>query len=116
VKARKGDLIVVERAERSYVIGQPSTETTTYHVGIVHSATREGDVKTWCALGYGDELVSPYGQTVKYARRWVMPAKEIDVDAALRAAKAHHWEGHPGQPKPFDSLDAVKETLRPAKR
>jgi hypothetical protein len=114
-KARKGDLIVVERVSRSYVIGAPSVETTDYAVGVVASATRDGDVKTWRALGYGDALLSDYAQGVKYARRWVVSSKEIDVEAALRGAKANHWPGHPGQPRPFDSLDEVKAVVRGAK-
>lgn len=114
MKARKGDLVLVERTERSYVIGQPSTERTTYEFGVVHSATRDGVVKTWSNIGYGDELVSVYGRPLTRAETtYVMPKSDINVTATLEAAKAHHWPGHPGQPMPFDSIDEAKDLARP---
>ena len=114
MKARKGDLVLIERTERSYVIGQPSTERTTYEFGVVHSATRDGVVKTWSSLGYGDELVSSYGRQMTHRERaYVMPKSDIDVAAVLGAAKAHHWPGHPGQPMPFDSVEEARELARP---
>lgn len=117
MKARKGDLVLVERTERSYVIGQPTTETTTYMFGVVHSATREGVVKTWSPVGYGDQLLSDYGQQLtRDQRAYVMPKADIDVSGVLGAAKAHHWPGHPGQPMPFDSIDAAKSAALPFKR
>lgn len=116
MKARKGDLVLVERTERSYAIGQPTTERTTYTFGVVHSATREGVVKTWSPVGYGDQLVSDYGQQIGRDTAYVMPKSDIDVTGVLGAAKAHHWPGHPGQPQPFDSLDAAKNAARPFKR
>jgi hypothetical protein len=114
MKARKGDLVLIERTERSYVIGQPSTESTTYEFGVVHSATRDGIVKTWSSLAYGDELIHDYGRPLTHRERaYVMPKSDIDVTAVLEAAKAHHWPGHPGQPMPFDSIEEAKETARP---
>lgn len=114
MEARKGDLVLVERTQRTYVIGQPTEERTTYHFGVVHSATRDGQVKTWSSLGYGDQLVSEYGQKLSTGERtYVLPQAEIDVTAALTAAKAHHWPGHPGQPMPFDSLEEARDTVRP---
>ncbi len=117
MEARKGDLILVEVTERSYAIGQPNTERTTYRFGVVHSATRDGEVKTWSQVGYGDQLVSDYGQKLHRGERaYVMPKAGIDVPAVLRAAKEHHWPGHPGQPMPFDSIDEAREAARPFKR
>jgi hypothetical protein len=117
-KARKGDLVLVERIDRDYVIGQGAVEYTTYNVGVVASATRDGIAKTWRRVGWGSALISgghaePLQNSRLVSRYWVMPAKRIDVEAALRAAKAHHWPGHPGQPKAFDSLDEARSALRP---
>lgn len=113
--ARKGDLIVVECVSHSYAVKGPRTVNTTYRVGVVDSASRTGTVKTWRAVGYGDQLLSSYAQGVKYDKHWVMSEKDVDVDGALGAAKAHHWEGHPGQPQDFDTLDEVRAALRPFK-
>jgi len=112
--ARKGDLVLVETVERSYRIGAPSTETTSYSFGLVHSATRDGVVKKWSGVGYGDELVSDVGVKLRPGQRiWVLPKTEIDVAAVLQAAKTHHWPGHPGQPMPFESLDEARDVARP---
>ena len=113
--ARKGDLIVVECVSHSYAVKGPRTVNTTYRVGVVASATRDGQVKTWQANGYGDQLLSGYPQPIRYDHNWTTSAKEIDVDGALGAAKAHHWEGHPGQPQDFDTLEEVRVALRPFK-
>jgi hypothetical protein len=114
VKARKGDLVLVERTDRTYAIGKDNTARTTYHYGVVHSASRDGVVKTWSALGYGDDMVSDVGQKVSHRETVrVMPRAEVDVDAVLHAAKAHHWPGHPGQPMPFDSFDEARDVARP---
>lgn len=127
-KARKGDLILVETVSRNYyshaayeeakAAGRTlPTTTTKYEFGVVDSATREGFVKTWRAVGYGDALTSDgYTQkivTYPIERWWVMTAKTIDVEGVLRAAKAHHWPGHPGQPKAFDTLDEAKQVAKP---
>jgi hypothetical protein len=124
-KARKGDLILIETVTRnSYSVAarmeakaagrELSQEDTTYTFGVVASATREGYVKSWSSVGYGDELVSTYAMPIgTKERRWVVGQKDIDVPAAMKAAKAHHWDGHPGQPQPFDSLKEATDTVRP---
>jgi hypothetical protein len=115
--ARKGDLVLIETSTRVYVVGQPSITRTEYQFGVVASATREGIVKSWQQIGWGDELLSgvahPIDRTVGFRKAYVLPSAEIDVTAALQAAKAHHWPGHPGQPMPFDSLNDARECVRP---
>jgi hypothetical protein len=115
---RKGDLILVERIDRDYSTdGRGVVEHTSYVFGVVASASRDGTPKTWHSLGYGDDLIADgYAQPVNSRlvnRFWVMSAKDIDVTGVLRAAKAHHWLNHPGQPMPFDCLDEAKATARP---
>lgn len=126
-KARKGDLILVERVshnhwslaayEEARAAGRtlPDTETD-YTFGVVASATRDGVAKTWHSVGWGDELVSTgYAQPVASRlvnRYWIQPAKQVDVEAVLRAAKAHHWPNHPGQPRAFDTLDEAIEVAK----
>jgi hypothetical protein len=112
MKARKGDLVLVEVLNRTYVIGAGTSERTEYRYGVVHSATRDGQIKTWSELGFGDQLHSDYGQPLR-GRSWVLPKADVDVESVLKAAKAHHWPDHPGQPMPFDSFDAARDVARP---
>lgn len=113
MEARKGDLILIERVEIISSLIEPRRERTTYEYGMVASATRDGVVKSWHMLGWGDEIVTTHNAPLpRHSRMWVMPAKGIDVTAALTAAKAHHWDGHPNQPKPFDSLEDAKNAVR----
>jgi hypothetical protein len=117
-RVRKGDRILVERVDRDYYLdGRGVVERTSYTFGVVASATRDGTAKTFHPVGYGDELVSSsHGEPVNsrlVSRYWVMSARDIDVTAVLRAAKAHHWPGHPGQPRPFETLDDAKAAARP---
>ena len=116
--ARKGDLILIGTVHRSYVIGQGSEESLDYTYGVVASATRGGEVKTYYAVGFGDDQLSPYAQPVPPSARvecrvYVMSAAEIDVMAVVRAAKAHHWPDHPGQPRGFDTLSEARAVARP---
>jgi hypothetical protein len=118
-KARKGDLILVERVTRNhysvaaYAEAKAAGRTlldveTTYEFGVVTSATREGDVKSWQAVGWGDELLGS-AQPIRNSRRWVMPAKNIDVERLIAWVKsAHHYPDHPGQPMPFSTFDEAK--------
>jgi hypothetical protein len=127
IKARKGDLILIERVDHNYysvaaheeakAAGRelPDTETTCTF-GVVASATRDGQPKTWYSVGWGDELVSTgYAQPVMSRlvnRYWVQPAKQVDVEAVLHAAKAHHYPNHPGQPKPYDTFEEARDVAR----
>lgn len=124
-KARKGDLILVEETTRNYysvatyaeakAAGQTLPESeTTYQFGVVASATKEGEVKAWSQLAWGDELINASSsRPIGHSRRWVMSAKTIDVAGVLTAAKSHHYPGHPGQPKPFSSFDEAKRLAQP---
>jgi hypothetical protein len=123
--AHKGDRILVEdvtanhytttaHAETQAAGRTLSDTTTTYTFGLVASATREGEVKTWRRIGYGDELTTGgYAEPIRYQRRWVLSAKQVDVAGVLTAAKAHHWPGNPDQPQGFDSFDEAKAVAKP---
>lgn len=115
--ARKGDLILVETVNSTYVIGQGRSESTEYRFGVVGSATRDGAVKTWLGLAYGEsDLLADYAVPIRYARHWTGSAKDVDVEAVLRDAKAHHWPNHPGQPMAYatkkDALAVVRKHRR----
>lgn len=121
MKARKGDLVLIERTERTYGIGVPTTESTTWSFGMVASAARDGVVKSYFSLAYGEGGESPVSEYQSVLTRneraaYVMPKASIDVAAVLWAAKAHHWPGHPTQPMPFDSVEEAREIARPHRK
>jgi hypothetical protein len=123
-RARKGDLIIVETISRNaYSVaaereardaGRELARTvTSYGIGVVASASREGVVKAWSPVGWGGKLIGPDGDPLRGRRCWSLSSQEVDVAGALTAAKAHHWPGHPGQPKDFDTLAEAREVIRP---
>lgn len=123
-RARKGDLVLVRTASHNFystaalmeakAAGRElKAEDTAYTFGVVASATRDGVVKTWCAVGCGNDLVNTYAQPVGTSMCWVTSSKKIDVPGVLSAAKKHHWDNHPGQPEPFTSLEDAVSVARP---
>lgn len=106
-KARRGDVFAVVSTERTWYIGQANDERVRVDVGQVTSCTRDGFVKAAVdCRGY---------QLTSWAtgRVLVIPADKVSPDDVLRVAREHHYEGHPGQPKPFDSPEELREALRP---
>lgn len=98
-KARKGDLILVERTERNswstaavaeaQAEGRELPETSAcYSFGVVTSATREGHVNTYRLVGASNDLESGgsgFGVRIRYL---LVSAKNIDVDGVLKAVEA----------------------------
>lgn len=108
--AKRGDLAVIEK-ETSYVTtDQGYHKTTEYEVGIVTNITREGQVKA-CRFRLSD-TTTQLKDIIRVKRTLIVPQSEINVESAARAAWSNPWpSGHEGMP--FDSLDAVKDVLRP---
>jgi hypothetical protein len=110
--AKRGDLAVIIIERQDYYIGQASpparTEVTIHEVT---SVTRDGAVKAVRGTWPGSSPV-PVERLARGARILTMSKTAIDVPAALDVARAHHWAGHPGQPRPFDSLAAVRAALQ----
>ena len=122
--ARKGDLILVEYRSRPHYTARVLVEAkargrtlpdvqTEYVFGMVASTTRDGEVRTWRETGFGDQLLMTAAQQIGRDRHWVLSAKMIDVAAALTAAKAHHWPGHPGQPQSFETFEQAHQAVLP---
>lgn len=119
VRARKGDLAVVRRTGLPAGASPFSSDVReTWYVGRVTKVDREGYVREieYPAIG------GLQRQAVGDGRGWggalseepgvlVQSRQAIDVELALRAARDHTYEGHPRQPKPFDTLEEVKQTL-----
>jgi hypothetical protein len=112
--ARRGDLVVVEETTVTHMIGARSAATTRYTVAVVTSVTRDGAVKSLRedhrAAGTG--AVREVRRMGPRVRLLTFPKDQIDVAAAQQAARDHTWPG--GQPsRPFDTLDEVRDALRP---
>lgn len=115
-RAKRGDLVIVAREYRDYIIGQPSREYTTCEVGTVTSITRDGVVKAFRSVHYygqdGCEESTQLSYLPKPFEALIVPAAKIDVQAALKTAYEHCWpSGHPCMP--YGSLAEVREALRP---
>lgn len=116
VRARRGDLAVLVCTRRDFVIGQGTTERTAADVVQVTSVTRQGLVKAVRSC-WTDSCSVPL-------ERWSFPGPEvylvsqdrIDVVAAMELARQHSWPGHPNQPMPFESLEAVRQALAPLRK
>lgn len=115
LKARRGDLIVVERIERSYTISHGSSERTRYDVMEVAGLFRDGRVRTVRSVAWKDS----YTQEIEGKRRmlglvqtYLLPATDIDKEAAIKAVREHTYPNST-TPMPFDSLDEIRALLRP---
>lgn len=114
LKAKKGDLVVIERTIRDYVAGQRGiTERTDYVFGVVDKVNRDGVVQTYRTPGYGDELISANPMPVMPREKArVLSAQTVDVAAVLAAAKAHTYPNS-DTPMPFKSLKEAQDLARP---
>lgn len=112
--ARRGDLVVVEETTVTSFIGARSVATSRYTVAVVTSVTRDGAVKAFRVDRYQTEN----GETRQVARLaagtrlLTFPKEKINVAAAQQTAREHTWPG--GQSSmPYNTLDEVREALRP---
>lgn len=108
VKAKRGQWLAVESAERSYYIGQANTERIRVDLFEVTSCTRDGFVKE-CRTAQGD----PSGARWASGRALVISADVVASDDVRRVAMAQHYDGYPNQLRAFDSLDELRDALRP---
>lgn len=111
MKAKRGDVAILVTECRTYVIGQPSETRTAVNVFEVTSVTRDGLVKA-VRSAWANSAPTMLARMVP-ATVHLISKDTISAADALRVAAEHHWPGHPGQPMAFDSLDAVREALRP---
>jgi hypothetical protein len=110
--AKRGDLVVVESAHTDYVIGQGCKSHQEFTVAVVTNITREGQIKAVRPVGYSSTV--ELARMVGFRKAHLVPKKNIDVDAATKAAAEHTWTGRAGgTPKYFDTLDAARDVLRP---
>lgn len=111
-QAKRGDLAIIESRHRDHFMGQDARERSAFAVCVVTSITRDGVVKAVRRTGYGD-TIQPIAHWVGFHVAHIVPQTKIDVDGALEAARQHTWPDHPDQPKYYDTLDEVRDALRP---
>lgn len=115
-RTRRGDLAVIERTRIDHSTTR-RTETTEYTVMVVCSVTREGRAKAVRDDRYpGDGPNIPHPQPLNdmlgLRNILIVPKTDIDVQAAIATARAHTYPNST-TPRAYDSLDAVREALRP---
>lgn len=118
-RAKRGDLVIIIQQHRDYVIGTGSVESTTCEIAIVSSVTRAGMVKAFrrpSARHLPDGGPSVPLAWLPRATALAIPAATIDIEAAFAVAEGHSWHGDGREfdsYRPFDSVDEVREALRP---
>jgi hypothetical protein len=115
-RARRGDIAVLERHRKVAYINvsdQPEREDAEYTVTVVASVTRAGAVKAIRDLRWSDEAEpKPLERIVGLVKVYVLPQTQVDVAAALAAARAHTYPDSDA-PRPFSSMDDVLAALNP---
>lgn len=109
-QAKRGDLVVIERAHKDYCAGEGIVEYSLLKLGIVRSVTREGMVKA-ADVPFTTEA-SLLTKIDTYHTCYIVPAQSVDVPAVMEAYKHHTYDGDT-QVQPFNDLDDVREFVRP---
>ena len=115
-RTRRGDLAIVERL-RVTQSATTRTEETDFTVMTVCSITREGRAKAvrddrHPSDGHNVPHAQPLDRMHGLRNVLVVPQADIDVAAAIATARAHTYPNS-DTPRAYESLDAVREALRP---
>lgn len=120
VRARRGDLVMVE-LRPSYTSSSFARveQAAEYELMTVRNLTREGQIKMVSDDRWGEGDYQGYprkfdGMLHRTGRYWLLPARNWDVTKALEIARAHTYPKST-QPRNWDSLEAAREALRPAR-
>ena len=116
-KAKRGDLIVVEKIERTYFLTKGWQERTWFEVYEVAGLFRDGRVRTVRSVAWGPdgspEQLEGRHRILGLVRTYLVPAARIDKAGAVEAVRAHTYPNST-TPMPFASLDEIKVLLRPS--
>lgn len=111
--AKRGDLMILVRTSYSWNTSFVRTPYESVRIGVVTSATRDGNVKAW-----DNPFITKSGpRSIPFRRaaddRVLLVSKDkIDVAAAMAAYRKRVYLGH-NQIMDFNSLDEAREFLRP---
>lgn len=118
IKARRGDLVIVE-LRRSYTASSFKREESpnVYRLMMVTNLFRDGRIKLVCETRYeGRGCPQELDGMLHFTgNRWLLPATNWDVDAARKIAAEHVYPGST-TPRDFPSLETAREILAPARR
>lgn len=115
-RTRRGDLAVIERLSINH--GQAErTEATEFTVMVVCSVTREGRAKAvrddrYPGDGHNVPHPQPLDSVLGLRNILIVPKTDIDVPAAIAAARAHTFPDST-TPRAYATLDDVRAALRP---
>jgi hypothetical protein len=110
--AKRGDIAVIPITFRALYIGSAGTTTTEYHVTIVTSVTRDGNVKAVRTVD--SDTVIPLNRFYSGGRRgqiMIAAKNKCDVAGVIESVKLHTWPGHPNQIKAYTSWDEVRDMV-----
>jgi hypothetical protein len=115
-RTRRGDLAVIERTTVTHS-RTSRTERTEYTVMVVCSVTRDGRTKAVRDDRYPDDghnipYPQPLDRMTDLRSILIVPKDSIDTEAALATVRAHTYPDST-TPRPYDTLDEVREALRP---
>lgn len=118
-KARRGDLAVLLMRSTTTHLSEGRQTSERVEIGTVTSVTREGTVKA-VAIPFSRTDLDPQSLPLR-SRHGVtsvllVPADEIDTEAALSAYREHRWNDESEMIKPLDSIAQAREMLRPFRK
>lgn len=111
-RARRGDIAVIEKIRVDHS-STSRTECLEYAVMLVSNLTRDGRVKAVKDVRWGDgAYAQPVDRMLGFQRLHLIAQASIDVAAAIATVRAHTYPNST-TPRNYDSLNAVREALRP---
>lgn len=84
-----------------------------YEIVEVTSVSRDGWINRYRNC-WGNEVAFNWARAAYAGYSILVP--DVDTEQARAVATAHHWPGHPNQPKPYETLEEVKAALQPLRR
>lgn len=118
IKARRGDLVLVEMRDAYTTSSYKRVEQPlAYRLMKVTNLFRDGRIKMVSDDRYGEDGYPQKYDELLYAtgRHWLLPAADWDTAKARQLAAGHVYPDSTS-PRDFPSLDTARETLAPARR
>lgn len=113
IKARRGDLAVIERRTSTVMVHGRTEQTYAYDVVLVTSITRTGEVKAIKEIQWGDAVaVKSVARITGLESVRIISKDVVNVPEVIARVQTHTYPGH-GTPMPYKSLQAVREAIRP---
>lgn len=113
IKARRGDLAVIERRISVYMLNGRTERSYAYDVVLVTSVTRTGEVKAIREIQWGDDVaVQPVARIVGLESVRIISKDVVNVPEVIAHVQTHTYPDR-STPMPYKSLQAVREAIRP---